>query len=240
MPSSPNSLLSDRGPWWLGYAVASVFVLFAIYFVLSPRGFDTAAFGTVADGIPQEMLTTAPRREVLTDPPIQFIAGFDRTCMDCHRTFPPREDPPVALLQHKHIVLNHGINNRCRDCHYDVDRNRLVQHDGTVIGYNDVVELCAKCHGPTYLDWLRGAHGRTNGYWDTTAGERVRLKCTQCHDPHMPRIPAMDPLQPLPGPNTLRMGQQKKEIHFERGAKRDPLIRTLHETKLHGDGTEQE
>jgi hypothetical protein len=119
-----------------------VFVLLAVYFLKSPSGLDIPLAGTAdAAIIPENVLSTAPRRTILPDPPVQFIAGFDRTCMDCHRTFPPREDPPVALLQHKHIVLDHGINNRCRNCHYDVDRNRLVLHDGTVIGYGDVAHF---------------------------------------------------------------------------------------------------
>lgn len=220
-------------------AVAIVFVLLAIYFVQSPSRLDIPVSQTAdAAVIPPEELSTAPRRKILSDPPIQFISGFDRTCMDCHRTFPPREDPPVALLQHKHIVLDHGINRRCRNCHYPVDRNRLVLHDGTVIGYNDVVTLCAKCHGPTYRDWQRGAHGRTNQFWDTSVGEQLRLKCTECHDPHMPRVPAMDPVKPLPGPHTLRMGDPTHSGPGE--PDRDPLLRSLHEAVSHGQETEPE
>ncbi len=241
--STPQTgvVTSERGPWWLGYAVALVFVLLAIYFVLSPPGLDIPISATVdAAIIPRDSLSTAPRRAILPDPPVQFIAGFDRTCMDCHRTFPPRDDPPVKLLQHQDIVLDHGINDRCRNCHYDVDRNRLVLHDGSVIGYDQVVELCAKCHGPTYRDWQRRAHGRTNGYWDTSAGEQVRLNCTECHDPHMPRVPAMDPLPPLPGPHTLRMGVPKSVEHLDSAQPRDPLIRALSEAAPHGQEAKTE
>ena len=77
-----------------------------------------------------------------------------------------------------------------------------------------------------------------NGYWDTSAGEQIRLKCTECHDPHVPRVPAMDPLQPLPGPHTLRMGDPKSEPHLEPEQPRDPLIRALHEIEPHGQRTE--
>jgi hypothetical protein len=34
-------------------------------------------------------------------------------------------------------------------------------------------------------------------------GEQNRLKCSQCHDPHNPTVPAMDPIAPLPGPRAL-------------------------------------
>jgi hypothetical protein len=125
--------------------------------------------------------------------------------MDCHSLFPPREETPEHLLQHGHIVLDHGINDRCRNCHDPNDRNKLILHGGQVIGYSEVVRLCSKCHGPTYRDWQKGVHGRANGYWDTSRGPRHRLKCIQCHDPHAPYSPAMDPLKPLPGPDTLRM-----------------------------------
>jgi len=167
---------------------------------------------------------------MLGDPPVINIDGFDRTCMDCHRTFPPRPDTPVRLLKHEHVVLDHGINDRCRNCHYDADRDKLVLRGGVVIGYGEVEQLCAKCHGPTYRDWQRGAHGRTHGYWDTTRGEMVRLQCTQCHDPHNPRVPAMDPLWPLPGPDTLRVGiEQDASDHHGATQVHDPLRRSLGE-----------
>ena len=44
----------------------------------------------------------------------------------------------------------------------------------------------------------------------TDAPEQRRLKCTECHDPHSPAYPRM---QPLPGPNTLRMGPQDSVQH---------------------------
>ena len=208
---------------WLGYTIGPVFLLLAVWFVVDPSG--TAIPLGEARTVDPARLSTAPRRLILSDPPQVAIGGFDRTCMDCHRSFPPRETPPARLLQHKEIKLNHGINSRCRNCHDPVDRNRLILRDGRSIAYGDVVELCAQCHGPTYRDWQRGAHGRTSGYWDATSGESVRLKCTECHDPHVPRVPAMDPIEPLPGPHTLRMGTHAPDEHAREpeGSKRNPL-----------------
>lgn len=183
---------------------------------------------TKASIVPAALLSTAPRREILSDPPVIEIDGFERTCMDCHRLFPAREMAPDKLLKHTHIVLDHGINNLCRNCHYVEDRNRLVLHNGEPIDYDDVVVLCAKCHGPTYRDWERGMHGRTNGYWDATQGEPRQLGCTECHDPHIPRVPAMDPLSPLPPPNTIRMGDHGAVEH-EETEELDPLRRVLGE-----------
>jgi hypothetical protein len=214
-------------PSWGGFLIGPVFFLVAAWFVWGPAGLDIPP--GKATVINPAMLSTAPRRVALGDPPVVHLDGFDRTCMDCHRMFPPRENPPAQLLKHQHIVLDHGINDRCRNCHYDKDRNKLVLRGGRVIGYDEVVELCAKCHGPTFRDWQRGAHGRTNGYWDRSRGDVVRLECTECHDPHNPRVPAMDPLRPLPGPNTLRMVSSKSEGHEAMINQDDPLQRSLHD-----------
>lgn len=171
-------------------------------------------------------IDTSPRRVAMSDPPRILINGFERNCMDCHQIFPATEIAPKHLQQHTHIVLDHGINDRCRNCHDVQDRDRLVMRNGETIGYDEVPLLCAGCHGPTYRDWQVGAHGRINGYWDAELGELKRLKCTQCHDPHDPRRPAMDPVRPLPGPHTLRMGTDVPEA--EHDSVHDPLRDALH------------
>jgi hypothetical protein len=213
----------------VGYVVGPVFLVLAAWFVWGPPGLDLPQ-GQVAT-VAADQLSTAPRRPALADPPMITIDGFHRTCMDCHRMFPPRVIPPVRPLEHEHVILDHGINDRCRNCHYDKDRDKLVLRGGEVIGYDRVADLCAKCHGPTFRDWQYGAHGRINGYWDKTRGEQVKLQCSECHDPHNPRVPALDPLVPLPGPNTLRMAPPVR--HTEAGHTQDPLRRPAGE-----EGTE--
>ncbi len=179
-------------------------------------------------------IATEPRREHMGDRPVIHINAFDFACMECHRLFPPSEIPPEELRQHDHIVLDHGINDRCRNCHDVEDRDRLVLRGGETIPYGEVALLCAKCHGPTFRDWEAGVHGRSNGYWDTDRGERQRLACTQCHDPHDPRVPAMDPLRPLPGPGTLRMDGPAHGEATE-GA-RDPLREAIERGRRAGGG----
>ena len=110
-----------------------------------------------------------------------------------------------TLMEHREIVLRHGINDRCLNCHHPDGRDAFVDGQGREIPYDQPQLLCAKCHGPVYRDWQRGVHGRSNGYWDTARGPMTRKKCIECHDPHQPPFP---PMRPAPPPNTLRMGSR--------------------------------
>lgn len=219
---SQDSRSTHRGG--AGFLTGAGLLLLACWFMW---GFDLVDIPTTkAAAVPDGALSNTPRRTILTDPPVIELDGFERSCAECHRYFPARDMAPEQLWKHRHIVLDHGINNQCRNCHFAEDRNRLVLHDGTPIGFGEVVVLCAKCHGPTYRDWERGMHGRTNGFWDSSLGEPRQLACTECHDPHNPRVPAMDPLAPLPPPDTIRMGAQK-EHGRGKAVEVDPLRRVL-------------
>jgi hypothetical protein len=66
------------------------------------------------------------------------------------------------------------------------------------VDFEDGMQLCAQCHGPQHRDYLRGAHGGMQGYWDSGRGPKVRNNCLHCHDPHAPKFPAMHPAS---GPN---------------------------------------
>jgi len=129
-------------------------------------------------------------------------------CQTCHSLF--ETDPTVQreLFQHTNIRLNHGLNDRCLNCHSTKNRDYLVLNGEREIPFGEVELLCAKCHGPTYRDWQKGIHGKTLGSWESGNPAQRRLKCTECHDPHSP---AFEHIVPLPGPHTLRMGPQSKE-----------------------------
>jgi hypothetical protein len=142
---------------------------------------------------------------------------FTYRCSDCHRIIPATEDTRRTFAQHREIELQHGINTRCLNCHHPTNRDAFVDDFGHEISWHQPQQLCAKCHGPVYRDWREGSHGRTNGYWDTTKGTQTRRKCIECHDPHQPPFPSM---QPAPPPNTLRMGPQDHDRHAR---ERDPL-----------------
>lgn len=125
-------------------------------------------------------------------------AGWTYNCMECHKLFPARwhyDDRPFN--EHRDIALDHGNNRFCINCHHPTNRNAFVDYDGAEIAQADVVRLCAKCHGTIHRDWQAGVHGRENGFWDPNAGEKVKLSCIQCHDPHSPKFKAMKPLAPL-------------------------------------------
>lgn len=125
-------------------------------------------------------------------------AGWTYNCMECHQLFPARwryDDRPFN--EHKDIVLDHGNNRFCLNCHHASNRNAFADYDGAEIAQADVVKLCAKCHGTIHRDWQAGVHGRENGFWKADLGEKTKLRCIQCHDPHSPRFKAMKPLPAL-------------------------------------------
>ncbi len=126
-------------------------------------------------------------------------AGWTYNCMECHKLLTARwhYDEQRPINEHKDVKLDHGNNRFCLNCHHPKNRNAFVDYDGAEIAQADVVQLCAKCHGTTYRDWQAGVHGRQNGHWDAAKGEKTKLRCIQCHDPHSPQFKAMKPLAPL-------------------------------------------
>lgn len=183
-----------------------VFLALAAHFVLDARRPMELSI-PAASGVTRADLHLGPPRAVLADPPTIQNGPFRQTCNECHRIFPPRDVLRSPPLQHAHVVLAHGLNDRCTNCHAREDRDRLALQDGRTLAFAEVARVCAQCHGTLYRDWQLGAHGRTSGHWDRAAGPAERLTCTQCHDPHAPAFP---PLAPLAGPNTLRMGRQER------------------------------
>jgi len=125
--------------------------------------------------------------------------GWTYNCMECHKLLTARwhYDDSRPLVEHKDIQLDHGNNRFCLNCHHPTNRNAFVDYDGAEIAQADVVQLCAKCHGTTYREWNAGVHGRQNGHWDVTKGDKTKLRCIQCHDPHSPKFKDMKPLAPL-------------------------------------------
>ncbi len=140
---------------------------------------------------------TPPRKTVGLD---LVRNGWTYNCMECHKLFPAKWHYDRPVNEHRDVQLNHGNNRFCLNCHHPVNRNAFVDYDGAEIPQAEVVVLCAKCHGTIYRDWKAGVHGRQNGYWNSQMGEKTRLRCIQCHDPHSPKFQPMKPLPPLKYP----------------------------------------
>ncbi len=147
-------------------------------------------------GLPEDsrLDKTPPRKTVGLD---LVRNGWTYNCMECHKLFPARWHYDRPMNEHKDIQLNHGNNRFCLNCHHPTNRNAFVDYDGSEIAQADVVLLCAKCHGTIYRDWKAGVHGRENGFWNVALGEKTKLRCIQCHDPHSPKFQSMRPLPPL-------------------------------------------
>lgn len=122
-------------------------------------------------------------------------------CTTCHTTRPANQAAKLGtpLEQfHQGQVGRHG-NLTCVSCHNPADGyHSLRLADGKSVAFDEVMTLCAQCHGPQHRDYLHGAHGGMTGYWDLTKGGRTRNSCVHCHDPHAPKYPTV---VPAPGPN---------------------------------------
>jgi len=137
--------------------------------------------------------------------------GWTYNCMECHKLLKARWHYDRPLVEHRDVKLQHGNNRFCLNCHHPTNRNAFVDYDGSEIQQADVVLLCAKCHGPTYRDWQAGVHGRQNGHWNREMGQRTKLRCIQCHDPHSPKFQSMPPLAPLRYPSRAAGGPSHPE-----------------------------
>ncbi|WP_372724465.1 hypothetical protein, partial [Novipirellula sp.] len=116
-------------------------------------------------------------------------------CSTCHSVREPNfaNRSPADLDQfHQGMTFSHG-STTCYSCHHPDDADSLRLADSTKVQYVDVMTLCAQCHGPQYRDYQHGAHGGMNGYWDLTRGPQTRNNCIDCHDPHVPAFPQMQP-----------------------------------------------
>jgi hypothetical protein len=71
----------------------------------------------------------------------------------------------------------------CLDCHHATKRDKLVNHFGDPISFDQPQVLCGKCHGDKLRDWRDGIHGKRIGDF-TSTGKKRWFTCTECHNPH--------------------------------------------------------
>jgi len=116
-------------------------------------------------------------------------------CSTCHATRPPdHRNKTVKTLDEFHggMAFSHGTVS-CLSCHSPADYDSLQLADGSRVEFTDVMTLCGQCHGPQMRDYQHGAHGGLNGYWDLTRGPQQKNNCVDCHNPHAPQFPRMQP-----------------------------------------------
>jgi hypothetical protein len=138
-------------------------------------------------------------------PPVVKTGVTDRqgnpvtiACNTCHASKPPNPDARLGKdleFFHQGLTGHHG-NLTCGSCHNPADGYASLRlADGRSVPYPEVMQLCAQCHGPQYRDYQHGAHGGMAGHWDLTTGGRTRNNCVDCHDPHAPKYPKLQPAQ---------------------------------------------
>jgi hypothetical protein len=193
---------------WVGYLPLPLFLALALFFLAG--GFGAPVPETAPVSVDSNLTEARPPRTMQTHPPLVEAGGFERDCLDCHLLFRSRERETYGRFVHRDVVLDHGINDACLNCHDRENRNLLRGARDFPVRFTQSELLCARCHGTTFRDWIRGIHGRTDGFWDETAGPPRPLNCTQCHDPHRP---GFAPFRPLPGPRALRTGDPGPPRH---------------------------
>ncbi|TNF49347.1 MAG: hypothetical protein EP304_04505 [Deltaproteobacteria bacterium] len=108
-------------------------------------------------------------------------------CSRCHsgKANQPQVNDGLKLA-HGGINLSHGQQKLpCTTCHHKEQRDFLALEGGDKIDFDHAYQLCGQCHFRQKEDWIGGAHGKRDNYWD---GDRVIWSCTECHNPHSPRF----------------------------------------------------
>lgn len=160
-----------------------------------------------------------PREPHLT----YFNMDAEKHCASCHdgESVPfPKDNRPRELFMHQDIVedalhFKHGRGAVwCLDCHSVTDRNKLHDHVGNKISFNQPQKQCGSCHGQVYADWRTGIHGKRIGSWKT-GGKKRWWVCTECHNPHTVQIHKFDPITPEPPPELPR-GMKNADFELKR------------------------
>ncbi len=190
----------------------SRFLFISISMILVIAGFwGFSAWGVSGSNLAQNQEISSPPNPSVDYQPIRGTfkplqlerSGFVFKCNECHKVFSSSLERKTLNAEHTDLKLNHGQNDHCFNCHNINNRDSYTAHDGSEIPSNQPALLCSKCHGLIYRDWQSGAHGRISGHWDTKQGEQTKVLCIQCHDPHSPAFPQIEPM-PGPGANAKK------------------------------------
>lgn len=186
----------------LGLGIAAIVVGSWVYkrsfeaFESAPSGQGAVAL-KAATRYPVHIEGASSTPTVMTDAFTHRGEPVEVACATCHTTRRPEATKAQGDLDvfHQGLVVEHG-DLSCLSCHNDENYDTLKLADGSAVGFENAMQLCAQCHGPQYRDYQHGSHGGMNGYWDLSRGPRTRNACTVCHDAHAPVYPQLMPVFP--------------------------------------------
>ena len=152
--------------------------------------------GTVPMG-KMPMLEKLPEGHAVVKPRSEKLALMPMCGTACHNGVGPQFNPPTLPKSRKPAPvptmeamvpdlkdLQHGRGRIwCMDCHHTTQRNKLVDHYGDPVSFDQPQLLCGKCHGDKLRDWRDGIHGKRIGDF-TSTGKKRWFTCTECHNPH--------------------------------------------------------
>lgn len=187
---------------WIGFAVlatvCSLAVVWAQKNLKASSDPESANVGRTPTVFPVTVKPGPPTPQLDTGLKDGRGTAITAACSTCHTSTTPNVSRNTAddLFQaHRGLSYNHG-NLTCLSCHNSKDYDTLHLADGHRVAFPDVMTLCSQCHGTAMRDYLHGSHGGMNGYWDLTRGPRERNNCVNCHDPHYPEFPLVQPVLP--------------------------------------------
>ena len=137
------------------------------------------------ENLPEDAAVIKPRSEKLI-----LLAQCGTACHN--GVYPPgfpTSKAPVPIPTMEAMVpelkdLQHGRGRIwCLDCHHTTKRDKLVDHFGEPISFDQPQLLCGKCHGDKLRDWRDGIHGKRIGDF-TSTGKKRWFTCPECHNPH--------------------------------------------------------
>jgi hypothetical protein len=175
-------------------------------------------------------LENLPEGHALVKPRSEKLAILPMCGTACHNGVGPSANPPTLPKDRRPTPipvmeglvpdlkdLQHGRGRIwCLDCHHTTQRDKLVDHFGDPITFDQPQLLCGKCHGDKLRDWRDNIHGKQIGEFAST-GKKRWFTCTECHNPHNvqdgERNRGFVQLQPEPPPQLPRgMADARHEL----------------------------
>ncbi len=174
------------------------------------------------ENLPEGHAVVKPRSDKLAILPMCGTACHNGVGPSANPPTLPKDKRPTAIPTMESLVpdlkdLQHGRGRIwCLDCHHTSKRDKLVDHFGDPISFDQPQLLCGKCHGDKLRDWRDGIHGKRIGEF-ASDGKKRWFTCTECHNPHNvqdgERNRGYIQLQPEPPPQLPRgMADAKHEL----------------------------